>query len=98
MSGVPLRWGPAKVRSYPGVGMSMAERYRSRAADLNSLADRQADLAAAEEWRTMAESYLRLAAFVEVSDRPAIQLEAQDPLKDYQQRHRRKVEEILNAE
>ena len=77
-----------------GVCMSRAERYRSRAADLHSLADRQNHSRAADEWRTMAELYLRLASFVEVSQQPAIQLKAQDSLRDYQKRHRRQLEEI----
>jgi hypothetical protein len=78
--------------------MSLAERYRARAAELHSLAERQYDHGPAAEWRTMAESYLRLAAFIEVTERPAIQLEAQDPVRAYQQRHRSKLEAILNTD
>ncbi len=77
--------------------MSRAEHYRSRAAEFHSLADRQCDPGAAEEWRTMADSYLRLAAFVEVTEPPAIRLRAQDPVRDYQEKHRRHLEEILNS-
>ena len=46
----------------------------------------------------MAELYLRLLSFVAVTERPAIQLEAQDPLRNFQERHRRKLEDILHSD